>query len=340
MSIRALVLRTAPDDETREKWERFLEHADFATHYTSPKFFDEPFFGPDQCFAILAVEGNDVVGVLTGLIDARQLSCGLIPRPQISLSKDAGVEVERALASALKSVASGQELITVYSWRALSGFEDEGFRVKVQPDSIVLLDLSLGAEKLLQDFSESRRRNIRKALRAGKIEISDANTAADYEEYYPIYVEWCKGKRLPAVTYDTLVKAFELRESRRLFLARFEGRVIAGAIVRFYRGGVVEYAANSSTPEALTLRPNDLLHWHIINWAVDAGFSCYSLGGAHTFLRRFGGTLVSSYRLRQDRSLFRVHDTKEACQRGIARIAGRLPSGAKERLRRLVGGIR
>jgi len=76
-------------------------------------------------------------------------------------------------------------------------------------------------------------------------------------------------------------------------------------VVRFFPGGVMEYAANSSLESALHLRPNDLLHWRAIEWACGEGLTKYSLGGAHLFLRKFGGEVVPTTRHRLDRSAFR-----------------------------------
>ena len=89
-----------------------------------------------------------------------------------------------------------------------------------------------------------------------------------------------------------------LKNNRLLLLARHEGKVIAGVVIRFFPDGVMEYAANSSLQSALHLRPNDLLHWRAIEWGCREGMTHYSLGGAHLFLRKFGGEIVPTTRHR------------------------------------------
>ena len=96
-----------------------------------------------------------------------------------------------------------------------------------------------------------------------------------------------------------------LKNNRLLLLARHEGKIIAGVVIRFFPHGVMEYAANSSLQDALHLRPNDLLHWRAIEWGCREGMTHYSLGGAHLFLRKFGGEIVPTTRHRLDLSIFR-----------------------------------
>jgi hypothetical protein len=79
-------------------------------------------------------------------------------------------------------------------------------------------------------------------------------------------------------------------------------------VLRFFSGGVMEHAANSSLTSALHLRPNDLLHWRAIEWACAEGLTKYGLGAANLFLRKFGGEVMPTTRLRLDLSLFRRHN--------------------------------
>jgi hypothetical protein len=59
------------------------------------------------------------------------------------------------------------------------------------------------------------------------------------------------------------------------------------------------------------LRPNDLLIWKTIEWGAAEGFRRYSLGGAHTFLRKTGGILTPTYRHRLDRTWLHRHNFGE-----------------------------
>ena len=159
------------------------------------------------------------------------------------------------------------------------------------------------------------------------------STRSDISSYYAVYVDWSRRKRIPFVEEDEFQAMFSLTQNRRLFLARHEGQVIAGAVLRFCYGGVAEYAANSSLERALQFHPNHLLQWRAIEWACAEGMTRYSLGGAHFFLRKFGGHIVPTTRCRLDLSLFRrvafADWIADQAERARPLIPGRLVTAAR-----------
>jgi len=187
-----------------------------------------------------------------------------------------------------------------------------------------------------KEFSENRRRNVRKAIKSG-VEVGLASTREEFDSYYQIYVGWSERKNLPILPFEVIERALNLTGNRKLFLARFEGEIIAGVIIRTFPGGMIEYAANSSLPEYLKLRPNDLLQWRIVEWACGEGYKRYSLGGAHLFVRRMGGDIVPVYRYRLDRTLLHRHELKEALGRSGRNMFNALPGGLKSQVRRALG---
>jgi lipid II:glycine glycyltransferase (peptidoglycan interpeptide bridge formation enzyme) len=169
-----------------------------------------------------------------------------------------------------------------------------------------MLDLARGPEALFRKFSENKRTNIKKAIKLG-VSVDVAKNRDDITAFYAIYVDWSRRKGLSIVGEDEFQETFALSGNRRLWLARFDGQIVAGVVVRYFPGGMMEYAANSSLQNALRLRPNDLLHWRAIEWACAEGMTKYSLGGTHLFLRKFGGEVVPTTRHRWDLSFLRRH---------------------------------
>src|SRR5262249_30683578 len=123
----------------------------------------------------------------------------------------------------------------------------------------------------------------------------------------------------------------------RLFLAKYEDKVVAGVTLRFTPGGIVEYAANCSIREDQKLKPNDILHWRVIEWACKEGYTHYSLGGAHLFLMKFGGLLWTTYRYRNDRTWLRQYELKEKVLKSGLKFFQLLPDPAKNAIRKLSG---
>ncbi len=268
---------------------------------------------------MLSMAGEEVAAICTGIHYGRSIKCGLRGRPQVAISRSAHRETAvTGLVAGLREESRSCDLIDVFAWSELPGVARWGFRERKEEGAVVL-DLSLGSDALFKKFSATRRTDIRKAIKGGVI-VDIAASKADVAAFYEIYRGWVVRKGLPIQTWEQIDKAISLTANRRLFLARHQGKVVAGIIVRFAPGGVMEYAANSSLKESLDLHPNDLLNWRAIEWACAQGLRIYSLGATHLFLRKFGGPIAPNYRYRLDRTFFRTHTVRDLASE-FARIS-------------------
>lgn len=314
-----VVLHSFPTSDLESKWRQYLKRLDYPSHYNTPEFFLEPYWEGQHPFAILAFDRGAIIGVLTGLHGQRVL-CGDSSRPQISVDKANNVIADRILVDGLLAEAGTTNLITVFTWEStpLPSFAKQGFHTrKLQGD--VVLDLSTGAQTLFREFPKNRRRDIRTAIRNG-IEVSEETTEADLSAYWEVYSAWRRTKRKKIHhnrSFARVKKVHDMQGNHRRFLARYQGRVIAAAGIRFCPNGLVEFANNCSLDAYLKLLPNDLLVWRTIEWACEHGFTRYSLGGAHPFLRKWGGEVVPIYRFRLDRSFLHRYDLKDGIATSI-----------------------
>ena len=328
------VLHSYPDDAVLEsRWRKFLATSELATHYVSPEYFHEPFFRDKRQFVVLAWQGERIVAALSGMHEDDQLICGLRFRPQICFddqTTDPGAAAE-ALVAGLLNEAEAEKLITFYSWVPLNTLSKYGYRC-TQEEGIVMLDLTKGPDELFKQFSGTRRTDIRNAIKRG-MEVVIAGSREEFRAYYDIYSDWCERKNIGPYSFEVMEAALRL-QNRRLFLARYEGRTIAATIIRLYPGAMVEYAANNSLVEYLKLRPNDLLQWRVVEWACGEGYKRYSLGGAHLFLRRMGGSIVPVYRYRFDRTWLRRYELEEALGKSARSVFNALPASLKTLVRR------
>jgi Acetyltransferase (GNAT) domain len=301
-----LILHDPPGASVARQWRAFLRDCDYPTHYTAPEFFLEPSLRGQNPFAVLSIAGENVTGVLTGINKDGHVRSGLSVRPQIALPVGADrAQARQNLLAGLLAEAKSARLVDLFSWPETAGHCDARFRQRPY-EGVIMLDLARGPEALFRKFSDNKRTNIKKAIKYG-VSVEPAKTLDEISAYYAICADWSQRKALPMPAEAEFHETFALTGNRVLFLARHEGKIIAGVVIRFFPHGVMEYAANSSLESALRLRPNDLLHWRAIEWGCAAGIVKYSLGGAHLFLRKFGGQLVPTTRYRLDLSLFRRH---------------------------------
>lgn len=324
MPVEFKVVRAFPAPDIEAGWRSLLVRVDLPSHYTAPEFFLEKHLSSRRPFAVLSVHEGKVTGVLTGLHEPHRTISGLPERPQLCLDRHtdqhAGIH---SLMSGLLKEAGSSDLIEIHSWGALDAVDKLGFRLQ-QVEGPVLLDLKQSLDALFMQLDKKRRNNIRLAIKNHLI-FSELSDPTDFLGYYQdVYCRWRSTARKQIMDAETSFEGFErrfkLNANRKLFVAKFEGKIVAGAFVRFQTGGLVEFAAGSSVDEFLHLKPNDFLQWQVIEWARNQGFTSYSLGGSGQFHREFGGVVISAYRYRADRTWLHHHDLRS----GVATLSRKL----------------
>ena len=335
------VILQPPDAETLVKWDEFLQHAAFPTHYTTPDFLVDPFVRGGERFAVLAFDEEKIAAVLTAVDAGQTIHSGLAVRPQTAFRKDTNklTAAKALIGGMLEKGGADLRFLEFYAWEKIENIDETGFQtLKTESDNkIVMLDLSKGAEAIFKDFSQTRRNEIRKAIKQNALEIREINSPHELIELYEIHKDWCARKNIAPDSFEDFEFGYLHRDYRKILIAKHEGKVIAGSYYRFYKNGVVEYAGNNSRLEYQKFRPNDLIGWLSIEWACEAGFKHYSMGGSHLFLRRFGGETVSTYRYKYDRSLLKIYNLKENVKNLSVNIYKGLPASVKSRIKQIAG---
>lgn len=336
------IVHDFPAPDLERGWRDGLSRCEMPSHYDAPEFFREPFWTNKKPFAVLALDPG-VAGALTGVHEGDQVVSGLLSRPQIWVdkTKDAGATLD-ALARGLVAEAGQAKLVSVYTWPSLSlvPFQRFGFRRRQFPGNVVL-DLTQGPEKLFKQFAHERRKNIRNAIKHG-VEVSEAGTPEEINEAYGVYYHWYHantrkkigGEETPSPVFERM---YQLKNNRRLFVARHSGKIIACTSFRFFARGLIEASENFSLAEFFHLRPNDLLYWRAIEWACHEGFPRHSLGASHRFHRKAGGAVVPIFRYRLDRSWLRRHDLEETVRDKVRQAVSKLPPSLEKIVRRCLG---
>jgi len=176
----------------------------------------------------------------------------------------------------------------------------------VQPVRTILLDLTLDEATLLANMKEKWRYNLRLAERKG-VKIREAKTSEDVHAWYALLQTTSERDQFGIHTLDYYLRAWQIfaqRQQARLFLAEYDGQMLAGIFVTFFaRQGTYLYGASSD--EHRNLMPNYLLQWEAIRWARQQGATQYDFGGiaatdnendplagVYRFKRGWGGKLV------------------------------------------------
>lgn len=165
--------------------------------------------------------------------------------------------------------------------------QDRGFRLAqtgqgfegVQPKYVFRLDITPAEETLLANMQQKTRYNIRLAQKKG-VRIR-RGSRADLPEFYRVLKVTTERDRFLVRAYsyfedlyDTLVPP-GLAE---LFIAEYEGEVVAGALA-FIMGAKAWYIYGASANEHRNVMPNYLMQWEMIRWAKAKGCALYDFRG-------------------------------------------------------------
>jgi len=152
-------------------------------------------------------------------------------------------------------------------------------RHTVQPMGTILIDLTQDPDGILAQMSAKTRYNIRLAERKGvQVRIG---AAEDVERFHGLSMTTGHrdGFDVHSLSYyRQAYHVFSEQDAVRLFLAEFEGKLLAG-LMAFAFGPKSWYLYGASSDEERQRMPNHLLQWAALSWARDRGCSTYDLWG-------------------------------------------------------------
>jgi lipid II:glycine glycyltransferase (peptidoglycan interpeptide bridge formation enzyme) len=124
------------------------------------------------------------------------------------------------------------------------------------------------------------RYNLRLAERKG-VQVTDNCTEEDLRTFYDILLETARRDNfmVRSFSYFRLIWQHLVRNDlARLFVARYEGEMLAGALA-FVLGRQCWYVYGASSDRRRNLMPNHLLQWRMIQWAKSQGCEVYDFRG-------------------------------------------------------------
>jgi hypothetical protein len=169
---------------------------------------------------------------------------------------------------------------------------------EVEPQYTYELDLTIGKEKIWNEFSRRLKQDINQVKKNGiSVEIGSRD---DFEF---IYDSLKKRARINAEK-KYILEIFDTFAPRNLtiFIVKHEDRKISGLAVICYKNKVWFWLGNPRMTDNGP-SPNTLMFWEAINWAIEHGYENLEIIGADTFdlfsfKRKFGGTPTLFFKTR------------------------------------------
>ena len=167
----------------------------------------------------------------------------------------------------------------------------------------ILIDLTLGKDRLMANLHSQWRAGVRAAARAG-VSIGEARDAESVAKFYSMCESTSRNKGFALPGSEALMLALCGKESGPdteavLLLASYAGQVAAGALA-MRCGRSIHYMWGASDRSFAKHRPGEAVQWAMIEWALQRQCTTYDLegivpdanSGVYAFKRRMGGAEV------------------------------------------------
>jgi hypothetical protein len=103
--------------------------------------------------------------------------------------------------------AGSAKLIDLFLWSDMTGLVDARFQQRTH-EGVVILNLSIGPNTLFRGFSQTRRNDIRRAIKSA-VSVDFAKSRDDVSAYYAVSVDWTRSRSLPITEEEQFQRIFE-----------------------------------------------------------------------------------------------------------------------------------
>ncbi len=166
-----------------------------------------------------------------------------------------------------------------------------------------ILQLTNPEENWRNLHKSSTQRSINKAKKEG-VKILFSEEEKGLEEFYRLNLGTCRFHGIPPQPYKFLKNIGDILGKKglaKLVLAKYQKKSVAGAIFFLFKDKV-HYIYGASDQRYLFCRPNHLLLWETMLWAMKNGFRLFDLGrvsqdnvGLAEFKKRWGAKQKDLY---------------------------------------------
>ena len=294
---------TDPNDITKELWDKFLiEHPNGNFFHTQIAF---EFFQSVENFEPVLITDevrDEIKGILFAVIIREPGIKGIFSKrciiwggPLLN-SKETASEIINRFNEYVKNKAIYTEFRNLFDVSDLNDiFIKEGYEFEERVNYIVAIE-SIEANK--KKLNENRKRQIKKSLKSG-VKIVQPDSVEQVKQFYSILKQLYTTKvKKPLPSFDFFEKFFELKDSGKYFLIKFEGRIIGGLMSPVYRDTIYEWYVCGLDSEYKEQSPSVLATWAAIEYAANNGLKYFDFMGAgkpdddygvREFKSKFGG---------------------------------------------------
>jgi hypothetical protein len=276
------------ENQQRDIWDSFLDTNSIGNLWQTIDYgiFAKKMHPYMRTTRLVAMRDGGIEGIVQGVF-SKWLGFGTVMNiregPLLSTITRDKLGVLRSIILALEEIGVKNRVMKIkIEWPCKWGCADLFSSMEyehVGTDIAYAVDLSGGAEDLWKRINGNKRRNIRKAVAKG-VEISETSSFEAIEEFYSLFFDLAKRHNFsPAKLswFQTIWKSRGQKDFSKIFFARYQDNTVSSVFVTTHAKTI--YALGwGYLGTALEVRPNDLLHWKIMEWGCKRGFLRYHMG--------------------------------------------------------------
>jgi serine/alanine adding enzyme len=172
-----------------------------------------------------------------------------------------------------------------------------------EPHLNFLIDLTKSKNELWNQMTKARRNGVTKSKRLD-VTVEVVKSIKELPSCYELLKQTYTQAKLPLADISLFENAYEVlhpKKMLKIFVAKHEEKKIGVIMALLFKDAVYDWFAGASS-EHLKLCPNDLLPWHVIEWASENNYKVFDFGGAghpdkpygvREFKRQYGGKEVN-----------------------------------------------
>lgn len=258
-----------------------------------------------ECFGFAAVEGEDVVGVVAGVISYNYFfpvnhftRRAVIEGGPIANDRHIGEKLVEAVDAYTKKKAIYTQYRNLWDTGGFLPFmEKMGYRYEAHLD--IIHDLTVGEDCIIKGISKNKRGNVHKSINKGTF-FREAEKA-EWDRCVDLILGTYKRVGLPCQSRSYFMNAFtSMSEYVKVFVAVFDDTIIGTRVELCYKDLVYDWYAGADD-NYKNCYPNDVLPYCILLWGNENNYKSFDFGGAgrpdvpygvREHKLKFGGRLV------------------------------------------------
>ena len=170
--------------------------------------------------------------------------------------------------------SAGEDILRAANWRK-GDYE-------IQPKCAFIIDLARPEEEILGEMKTKTRYNINLAQRKG-VHVRTSGELADLEEFWTLTKQTAARDGFNTHAKEHYKKMLEIIGPSgilQLYLAEYDGKVVAASLVSFF-GTTATYLHGASSSLYRDVMAPYLVHWEAIRTASQLGYRQYDFGGVN-----------------------------------------------------------